>query len=99
MKHPLVVRDELREFIRHLPPALKGKVRNVLEEIVEHPLCGKLLRDELSGLRSYRIGSMRIAYRVHERVVALVTLGPRKTVYQQAALELKRQVETKQKGI
>ena len=42
------------------------------------------------GLSSYRVGNVRIIYRVGEHSVQLVTIGPRKTVYQKAALELKR---------
>ncbi len=89
MKRTLVVRDELRDLIRHLPPHLKKKIKQALEEIVEDPLCGKPLREELLGLQSYQIGTVRIIYRAQESTLTLITIGPRKTVYQKAALELK----------
>ena len=97
MKRTLVVRDELRDFLRHLPPLLKRKVGQALEEILADPSGGKPLREELAGLSSYRIGNVQIVYRVGEHAVILITVGPRKIVYQKAALELKRARE-KSKG-
>jgi len=91
MKRVLVVSDELRDLIRHLPPELKRKIKQALEEILSQPSLGKALREELLGLHSYRLGNIRIIYRLEERAIVLVTVGPRKTVYQKAALELKRQ--------
>lgn len=89
MKRPLILSDALRDFIRHLPPNLKRKVKDGLREIAGNPASGKALRDELAGLRSYRIGNCRIIYQADERAITLITVGPRKTVYQKAALELK----------
>lgn len=96
MKRALIVSDDLRALIRHLPPALKGKIKRALEEIVTEPATGKALRDELMGLQSYRIGNTRIVYHSEEKSVTLITMGPRKSVYQKAALELKRQAEKKE---
>ncbi|MBI3318907.1 MAG: type II toxin-antitoxin system RelE/ParE family toxin [Candidatus Omnitrophica bacterium] len=93
MKHPLVVEDALRELIRHLPPEIKKRIHYGLEEIARDPHSGKALSEELSGLRSYKIGKLRIIYRIQERSIALVVLGPRKTIYQQAALEIKRKAQ------
>lgn len=95
MKRSLVVSDDLRNFIRHLPPALKGKIKRGLEEILVEPHSGKSLRDDLAELRSYRIGEIRIVYQTDAHSIALITVGPRKTVYQKAALELKRRLEQK----
>ncbi len=91
MKRPLIVADELRDLIRHVPPALKEKIKHGLEEICVQPASGKPLRDELAGLHSYRIGEIRIVYQISERAVTLITIGPRKIVYQKAALEMRRQ--------
>ena len=95
MKRHLIVADELRGLIRHLPPSLKGKIKQALEEIVTDPSLGKVLKDELSGLHSYAIGSVRVIYRMGAHAVTLITVGPRKTVYQKAALELKINYLTK----
>ena len=95
MRRPLIVSDDLRDFIRHLPPALKKKVKDGLQEITGDPASGKALRDDLAGLRSYWIGAVRIIYQADERALTLITVGPRKTVYQKAVLELKRRSEQK----
>ena len=89
MKRPLILSDALRDFIRHLPPNLKRKVKDGLKEIAGNPAGGKTLRDDLAGLRSYRIGNSRIIYQADERAITLITVGPRKTVYKKAVLELK----------
>ena len=90
MKLCFVVTDELRELIRHLPPQTKKKIRNALDEILENPNCGKALRDELSGLMSYKLDTIRIIYQIDQTFVALIAIGPRKTIYQRVALEIKR---------
>lgn len=92
MRRSLVASDALRDVLRHLPPALKHKVRQALDEMVANPVSGKPLRDELLGLFSYRLGRVRIIYRVKQDAIILVTIGPRPTVYQKAALELKQQL-------
>lgn len=91
MKRTLIVRPELQELLRHLPPMLKGKIKQALEEIVENPSSGKALREELAGLSSTRIGRIRIVYRAEEHRITLITIGPRRMVYQKAALELNKQ--------
>lgn len=93
MKRSLVVPEALRDLSRHLPPLLKKKVGQALEEILWNPHSGKALREELSGLHSYRIGKIRIIYQISEKAITLITIGPMETVYQKAALELKRQLK------
>jgi mRNA interferase RelE/StbE len=80
----LRVPGEIRNLVRGLHPDLKRKVRASLEAIVTDPSSGKGLRDELTGLRSYRVGHFRIIYRIaaRGRIVELVTVGPRARVYE-----------------
>ena len=78
----LRVPDALAELLRTLHPGLKRKVRAALDAIRENPLEGKELRDDLAGLRSFRVGRFRIIYRVTpKRVIDLMSLGPRRTIY------------------
>ncbi|MBI4397490.1 MAG: type II toxin-antitoxin system RelE/ParE family toxin [Candidatus Omnitrophica bacterium] len=67
MKYFLVVDDEERDLIRHLPPDLKRKVKQAFTQILQNPAAGKALSQELKGLRSYRIGQIRIIYKVSQR--------------------------------
>ena len=66
MKQPvkLKVPDFVATLIRNLHPHLKKKVKSSLQTIVSDPYSGKPLRDELDGLRSFRVGRFRIIYRI-----------------------------------
>jgi len=65
-------------------PQLKRKIRAGLDDIIANPECGKALQLELSGLRSYRVNRFRIIYRpVADKVVELVAVGPRKSIYEE----------------
>ena len=59
---------------------LKRKVRAALQALLEDPCAGKALRNELQGLRSYRVGRFRIIYRIG-RDLELVAFGPRDSIY------------------
>ena len=83
----------LRYLIRHLPPELKAKVKAALRSISNDPYRAKELRDELAGLRSYRVASARVIYRINKpsgSMVQIVALGPRADIYERAAAELGR---------
>ncbi|HEY2922129.1 MAG TPA: type II toxin-antitoxin system RelE/ParE family toxin [Candidatus Binatia bacterium] len=80
----------LRDLIRHLPPELKAKVKAGLRSISDDPYRTKELRDELAGLRSYRIGGCRVIYRIVGSMVQIVALGPRADIYERAATELSK---------
>ena len=85
-------RDGSRSLIRGLHPELKRKVRAGLDVIRADPAAGKELRDELAGLRSLRVGRVRIVYRVaSRRLINLVAVGPRRTIYQETLRLLRRE--------
>ena len=82
--YKLVVPRDVRELIRRMHPSLKKKVKASLRIILSEPTSGKALTDELSGLRSFRISSFRIIYRVKERrQIELVAIGPRERIYEE----------------
>lgn len=91
MKCRLRIPESLQVLIRHLAPAIKYKVRESLEEIRKHPELGKPLTEDLEGLRSYKVGQIRVVYRLGDPI-ELVGIGPRKTIYQKVALEIKKNV-------
>jgi len=79
-------------LVRGLHPELKRKIRAGLDMIRTEPVSGKTLRDELTGLRSLRVGRMRIIYRIAPgRVIEVVTVGPRRTIYEETIRRLRRQ--------
>lgn len=90
MKHFLDISEILHELIRRLPPDIKRGIRETLTEIQRNPGAGKPLIEELEGLRSYKMGRYRIIYRTKTDAIEIIGIGPRKTIYQKIALEMKR---------
>ncbi|MGR3292874.1 MAG: type II toxin-antitoxin system RelE family toxin [Candidatus Scalindua sp.] len=93
MKQPvkLKVPDIVAALIRNLHPHLKKKVKTSLQMIVSDPYSGKLLRDEFSGLRSFRVSRFRIIYRISgKKLIEIVAIGPRECIYEETFRLLKR---------
>jgi mRNA-degrading endonuclease RelE of RelBE toxin-antitoxin system len=86
----LKIPSPLRELIQHLHPHLKRKIRAALTDILVDPACGKPLKEELSGYWSLRVGQLRVIYRPDQEGVEIVALGPRRTIYADAARQLLR---------
>lgn len=89
----LKVTAEVRNVIRQLHPELKRKLRAALADILDDPTCGKALKEELEGYWSLRLGRSRIIYRVGEGAVEIVAVGPRESIYEEAARQLRRDQE------
>ena len=82
--HQLRVPADVARLIQNLHPGLKRKVRGALEQILADPDSGKTLKDELEGLRSFRVGRFRIIYRIAPgRRIDLVAVGPRAIIYEE----------------
>jgi mRNA interferase RelE/StbE len=91
MRYRLSVPDETADFLRSLHPEIKRKMKAALELIVSAPGVGKSLRDELSGLESFKIGRFRIIYKVtSKRIIEIVAIGPRRTIYEETYRLLKK---------
>ena len=91
MRYRLRLAHSVVELIRGLHPELKRKVRAGLEAVLEQPTIGKSLKDELTGLRSLRLGRLRLVYRTGEGgVVEVVALGPRRSIYEETLRLVRR---------
>ena len=77
--------EDLAILIRPMHPNLKKKVRASLEIILSDPTSGKALKDDLTGLRSFRTGRLRIVYRVSKKEVQVVAIGPRSRIYEETS--------------
>ncbi len=86
----LRVPNETAELIRGMHPDLKRKVRASLKLILADPTEGKALKDELSGLRSFRVGRFRIIYAAKKNIIEIVAVGPRERIYEETYRLLKR---------
>ena len=80
----LRIPDDAAAVIRGLHPTLKVRIRAALDSLRKDASLGTPLRAELSGLRSLRVGRFRVVYREPSgRVLDIVGIGPRATIYQE----------------
>ena len=76
--------DATAALIRTMHPQLKRKVRAALQSIQSDPTIGKPLKDELAGLRSFRIGRLRVIYRAERgSYIDIIAVGPRRSIYEE----------------
>jgi mRNA interferase RelE/StbE len=84
------VPDTVEELIRNLHPHLKKKVKASSQAIVSDPYSGKPLKDELAGLRSFRVSRFRIIYRISgKKLIEIIAIGPRECIYEETFRLLK----------
>ncbi len=72
--------------MRHAGSDVPASIRLILDA----PHAGKELKDELAGLRSFRVTRFRITYRVRKNIVEIVAVGPRERIYQETFRLLKK---------
>lgn len=87
----LRVPGAVASLIRGLHPDLKRRVRSALDAVLGDPSVGNVLRDELAGLRSCRVGRFRIIYRVAGSVIEIAAVGPRATIYEETWRRVRRE--------
>jgi mRNA interferase RelE/StbE len=92
IRRKLRVPDEIVALIRGCHPQLKRKIRAELRYILTEPESGKSLKDELEGLKSYRISRFRIICRISsKKIIDVVAVGPRKTIYEETYKIIKKE--------
>lgn len=85
--------DETAGLIRTLHPDLKRKIKAALQTVLNAPQSGKALKDELEGLQSFKVGRFRVVYKpvTDKGIIEVVTIGPRKTIYEETLRLLQRE--------
>ncbi len=80
------------DVIRSHHPDLKPLIKSAIRTIAANPECGEPLQRELDGLRKYRVRRFRIVYAVHQktRVIRLMAVGHRRSVYEELTDRLRR---------
>jgi mRNA interferase RelE/StbE len=80
----LLIADHAASVLRTLHPDIKRKLRTALQAIAADPCAGKVLTQELDGLRSYRVSRFRIIYRIkQEKKIEIIAVGPRERIYEE----------------
>ena len=85
------VPDSVGALLRGMHPHLKRKIKSSFKIIVSNPKEGKALKDELAGLRSFRVSRFRIVYRVRKGIIEVVAVGPHERIYEETLLLLRRE--------
>ena len=82
-KAVLKISDEVVALIRKMHPHIKANIKLALNHIAKDPYCGKSLKSELNGLKSYRVKRYRIIYRIGKKgIIEIIAIGPRKYIYE-----------------
>lgn len=81
---------EVQAAIRTMHPELRRRIRAALDDIRATPDSGKLLKRELNGWHSFRVGRIRIIYREKGAVIEVSAIGPRASIYLDFARQLSR---------
>jgi mRNA-degrading endonuclease RelE of RelBE toxin-antitoxin system len=91
-KYKMKAPAEIVSFIRGAHPQLKRKIKAALQRIVADPSAGKFLKDDLQGLRSFRIGPVTIIYRLSAKhVIEIIAIGPRNIIYEETYRIIKKE--------
>ena len=90
----LKISDETALAVRSLHPELKRKIKSALQAVLAGPQAGKALKNELEGLRSFRVGKFRVIYRTgtKKEIVEIIAIGPRKVIYEETFRLLQKPV-------
>lgn len=80
------------DVIRSLHPDLKQLIKSAIRAIAVNPECGEPLKGELDGLRKYRVRRFRIVYALERkaRIIRMMAVGHRQTVYEELTERLRR---------
>ena len=91
-KYLLKVPDEVAALLKNLHPEIRSHIRSGLKTVLDDPYKGKALKDELQGLRSYRVKRYRIIYRILPSIkhIEIITIGPRRVIYEETFYLLSR---------
>lgn len=84
-QYRLRVPDAVATLVRDLHPLIKAQIKMSLQAIIADPYCGKALKEELQGLRSYRVKRYRVIYRIDadNKYLEIIAIGPRRNIYEE----------------
>jgi mRNA-degrading endonuclease RelE of RelBE toxin-antitoxin system len=85
----LDIPSHVAERIRTLPPEVKQGVKHALRLLSNDPATGEPLRGDLEGYWKYRVRRYRVIYRPVRRVVQVLAIGHRRTIYEEVGNRLR----------
>jgi len=81
--------SEVQADLASIPPEPKRAIRAVLRQVEQTPDSGKKLVDELTGMWRLVAGNYRVVYRFDGRIIRIISIGHRGTVYELLAKKAK----------
>jgi mRNA interferase RelE/StbE len=85
-KYILKLRKPAAKYFEQLPPKLKNKIKEVINQLQDNPYAipnVKPLEGSVHDDFRIRIGSLRLLYRIHNDTLIIIVLdiGPRGDIY------------------
>ena len=82
-RYTIETTQKVKKQIGKLTPLTKFRIANSLENLASDPYKGKMLKAQLKGLYSYRIGDYRIIYRIikNQLIIQVIKVMHRRDVY------------------
>lgn len=82
--YEVILTPRAQKELKRLPKRYQRAIVLSLHELREYPFSGKPLTRELTGQFSLRVGVYRILYKINKqnKIVSVLTIGHRSTVYQ-----------------
>lgn len=83
MSYEILISLGVEKRLKKFDKDIQKRITDTLDEIKENPNAGKWLQYDLSGLKSYRIGKLRIVFEVDEakKQIKVHDIDHRKNVY------------------
>ncbi len=80
---PVYLTKKAQKNVRKLSPEDKKRCADALRILGNDPLRGEQLLGEFKGLRRYRVGTLRIVYKLEKKPnrVIVVAIGHRRGIY------------------
>lgn len=83
MRYSIQIKKSALKELQKLSATERPRLIAAIDQLVEQPHIGKLLKGDLSGLRRLRVGKYRIIYEVDDGKVLILILrvAHRKIIY------------------
>ena len=83
MRYSIQIKKSALKELQKLSATERPRLIAAIDQLVEQPHIGKLLKGDLSGLRRLRVGTYRIIYEVDDGKVLILILrvAHRKIIY------------------
>ena len=83
--HEVIIEPPAERFIKQLSKEEQKKILDYIEQLGENSRLGKELVGRLQGLRSLRVDTYRIIYKIEDLklLVLVLRIGHRKNIYAQ----------------